>query len=342
MKVVAAHAGVTQATVSMCLANNPRISAATRERVQAIALKLGYEPNPYISTLMRIRRQGRPLKERPVLALVCAQRSADGWRNHASVTIRQMREGALARAAERGYRAQEFWLHCDGMSNERFSQILHARGIHGLLISPLADGDAPPALRWEHFTTVSLTVPMPSLNVTTVCSDHYFSSLQAVRECHRRGYCRPGLVLKRSHHLRFEGRWQAGYLVSPQMLPGLRVCDPLYLENWDQETPALLQWLEREQPDVILSPGCDVLQSVLAREGWGVPKDIGLAWLACTRLGHPCSGIFQNGPLIGATAVDTLISMIERHERGLPRHATTLMVEGQWNAGQTLRPASAL
>src|SRR2546423_6647179 len=129
MKSIAGQAGVTQATVSMSLANNPRIPAATRERIQALARKLGYQPNPYVSTLMRIRRQGRPLKEKPVLALVCAQRTAEGWRNHASVTIRQMREGAIAQAAARGYHTQEFWLYRDGMSNERFSQMLHARGI---------------------------------------------------------------------------------------------------------------------------------------------------------------------------------------------------------------------
>ena len=37
MKVIAAQAGVTQATVSMCLANNPRIPPPTRERIRAIA-----------------------------------------------------------------------------------------------------------------------------------------------------------------------------------------------------------------------------------------------------------------------------------------------------------------
>jgi len=72
-----------------------------------------------------------------------------------------------------------------------------------------------------------------------------------------------------------------------------------------------------------------------------MPKDVGLAWLACTNPGHVCSGIYQNGPMIGEMAVDTLISLIERHERGLPAQATTLMVEGQWNPGKTLRPLSA-
>src|SRR5882757_6416513 len=281
MKSIAAQAGVTQATVSMSLANNPRIPVTTRERIQAIAKKLGYQPNPYVSTLMRIRRAGKPLKDKPALALVCAMRTSDGWRNHTAATIRQMREGALERAALRGYRAQEFWLHRDGMSNERFSEMLHARGIQGLLLSPLADGAPTPTLRWEYFASVSLSVPLPSLTVTTVCNDHYFSSLQAVRECHRRGYRRPGLVLRRAHQRRFQGRWLAGYLISPQLLPDLALTDPLYVEDVEDEA-AVLRWLKREKPDVIISPDCGVLHPLLTKAGWRMPKDVGLAWLACT------------------------------------------------------------
>ncbi len=337
MKTIATAAGVTQATVSMSLANHPRIPLATRVRIQGLAKKLGYQPNPYVSTLMRVRRQGRPLRDKPVLALVCAQRTADGWRNHPAQTIRQMREGAMERAITHGYRPQEFWLYRDGMSRDRFSAMLHVRGIRGLLISPLGDGDATPALHWENFCAVSISVPRPESTITTVCNDHYFSSLQAARECHRRGYQRIGLLLLRSHQMRFQGRWQAGVLVAPHLLPGLKLVPPLLVEEMTDEA-GILRWLRREKPDAIISPGCDSLYEMLPRRGWRVPQDVGLAWLSCTHLGHPCSGIFQNGRLIGAMAVDTLVSQLERHESGLPEQARTLMIEGQWNEGQSLRP----
>src|SRR4051812_2995996 len=96
MKQVAAHAGVTQATVSLSLANHPRISAATRAAVQAVARQLGYQTNPFVAALMRSRRRGRPLPGRPVLAMVCLYDRADGWRNHPARTVRQVHEGALA------------------------------------------------------------------------------------------------------------------------------------------------------------------------------------------------------------------------------------------------------
>ncbi|MEY4923523.1 MAG: hypothetical protein RL598_42, partial [Verrucomicrobiota bacterium] len=75
--------------------------------------------------------------------------------------------------------------------------------------------------------------------------------------------------------------------------------------------------------------------------GWKIPKDIGLASLACSQLGEPVSGIFQNGVLIGMTGIDVVISMLERNERGLPAQAQTVMIEGIWNAGKTLRSAAA-
>jgi len=337
MKAIAAQASVTQATVSMSLAGNPRIPQATRDRIQGIAQKLGYRPNAYISALMRIRRQGRAQSDRPVLALVNNLARPDGWRTHSSQTIMQLREGAIERAAQRGYRGQEFWLHQDGMSTERFSEMLHARAIQGLLLSPLPDGVSLPKLKWDYFAAVALSVPQPSFTITTVCNDHYFSALQAIRECHQRGYRRPGLLMHRVHRERFHGRWDAGYFVARHMLPGITIANPL-LFSGDRPKPDILKkWLKSQQPDVILSSMADVIQDMLRdMGGWRVPGDIGLAWLSCPTPGHAISGIYQNGRLIGATAVDALISMIERNERGLPGQATSIMVEGQWNPGQTL------
>ncbi|MFC6714948.1 LacI family DNA-binding transcriptional regulator [Branchiibius cervicis] len=45
IKDIASQLGVSDATVSLALSGNPRISAATRERVLAAAKQLGYRPN---------------------------------------------------------------------------------------------------------------------------------------------------------------------------------------------------------------------------------------------------------------------------------------------------------
>lgn len=338
MKLIAARAGVTQATVSMSLANHPRIPVATRERIQALAKALGYRPNPYVSTLMRLRRQGKPLPDKPALALVCALRTADGWRNHESQTIRQMREGALERATLRGYRAQEFWLHREGMSNERFSEMLRARGIQGLLLSPLAEGDPPPDLHWDYFAAVSMSVPLPGRTIMTVCNDHFGSCVLAVRECHKRGYRRPGLALREVHRHRFQGRWQAGYLAAGEMMRDLTLVEPLWVDDWNEAVGVQVgRWLERERPDVVINLGGARLRDLIEGTGRRIPEDIGFAWLACPEKDDPLSGVWQNGRLIGVSAADALIGLVESNERGMPDHATTIMLNGKWNEGGTLR-----
>ena len=338
MKVIALQAGVTQATVSMCLANNPRIPVATRARICDLAKEMGYRPNPYVSALMRIRRMGSAHHGHPVIALVNGLESADAWKNAPADTIRQMREGAIQRAADLGYRANEFWLGHEGISGARFSDMLHARGIHGLLLGPAAQTAPTPLLKWERFAAVRLGVPLPSLTVTTVCNDHFFSSIQVMRECWQLGYRRPGLVMLDSHREHFQGRWDGGLLVTESLLPETKPVETLLLKSWDELTP-LTGWLRREKPDVVISPSAKIIQRFLVAQGWRIPKDLGLASLACEELGDPCSGIFQNGRLIGATGIDMVIGMLERNEHGLPAQAQTVMIEGIWNRGRSLRAA---
>jgi hypothetical protein len=191
-------------------------------------------------------------------------------------------------------------------------------------------------LKWEHFATVRLGVPLPDLTVTTVCNDHFYSSLQVMKECWRLGYRRPGLVLLESHLVRFQGRWNGGLLVSRTLLPGTTPVPPLLLKGWDALAP-LAGWLRREKPDVVISPSANEIQRHLQAKGWKIPRDLGLASLACPSQDDPGSGIFQNGRLIGATGIDTVISMLERNELGLPAQAHTVMIEGVWNPGKTLR-----
>ncbi len=101
-----------------------------------------------------------------------------------------------------------------------------------------------------------------------------------------RGYRRPGLVLLHTHQLRFQGRWQAGYLMARQLLPGVRLAPALLLDSSEDEG-AIRRWLAREKPDVIITPASETLPDILARTGRRIPEDIGCALLACPSLDAP-------------------------------------------------------
>lgn len=336
MKEVAEQAGVSQATVSLSLANHPRITPETRSRIQAVAQRLGYQTNPYVAALMRSRRRGKPLPGRPVLAVVCAQDRPDGWRTAPGHTMRQALEAALRQAAARGYEGQEVWLHKDDMSNERFSAMLRARGIQGLLLGPLPPDEPPPALRWDFFSVVRVGVPLHTLPLRAVCHDHFYGSMTAVQECLRLGYRRPGLLLLNAHNANLQHRWEAGFRSAVEAVSAGQRLAPLVCERWP-EPKALREWLHRRRPDVIITPDHETVGRALGAAGCAVPGDIGLVSLACPEAGGRITGIYQDGRLIGSSAADMLIDLVERHERGYPAHGTALMIEGRWVPGQMVR-----
>jgi DNA-binding LacI/PurR family transcriptional regulator len=336
MKEIALRAGVSQATVSLSLSNHPRIPVQTRDRIQSLARQVGYEPNPFVSALMRSRRRGQAVATRPVLAVVCLYERADGWRNAASDTVRRTLEGVLAAIRARGYEGQEVWIQKDGMSNERFSEVLRARGIQGILLGPLAPGKRLPCLEWKDFSVVRVGVPLAEMPMRTVCHDNYAAAHSAVQQCLKLGYRRPGLILLQRHNLNLQYRWQAGFLAATALLPPPDRIAPWSGESWP-EAAELERWLKANRADVILTPAHDAIARALAATGRRIPQDIGLASLACPDPEGPVSGIFQNGRLIGASAANLLIDLVERHERGFPPHPTALMVEGRWNPGRMLR-----
>ena len=57
LREVAAAAGVSLSTASRALSGRGRCSAATRERIQALAETMGYVPDPGRSALIRARWQ---------------------------------------------------------------------------------------------------------------------------------------------------------------------------------------------------------------------------------------------------------------------------------------------
>jgi len=137
MREVANVAGVSIATVSRSLANKAGVSGETRRRVQDACNRLGYRTNPLVAALMSSRRRHASPEGGLTLAYVTAFDTADGWRTHPSPIFRQMFAGAERRAADRNYRLEHFWLYRDGMTNTRFSNMLLARGVRGLLFAPV-------------------------------------------------------------------------------------------------------------------------------------------------------------------------------------------------------------
>eukprot|EP01035_Chromulina_nebulosa_P036270 gene36270-48842_t len=105
---VATRARVHRTTVSLALRDHPRIPAETRERVKAIAAKLGYRINPLVSALMQSRRSGQAVKH-VSLAYVTNYPTRFGWRRPHHDRPDYF-PGAVERARDFGYKLEHFWL----------------------------------------------------------------------------------------------------------------------------------------------------------------------------------------------------------------------------------------
>ncbi|MBI2498324.1 MAG: LacI family DNA-binding transcriptional regulator [Opitutae bacterium] len=335
MKDVAVRARTSVATVSKCLRGVPTIPLSTRERVNRIAQQMGYRLHPYISALMRNRRK-RPaaVAQAPTLAYVTAFPTENGWQREAF--FRALHAGARARAEARGYVLQPFWLYRDDMTNERFSEILWARGIRGMLLSPFPRLGMEIRLHWENFSVVAhgLSLAHPVFHRTS--NDHYQSMMLAMQECRRRGYGRPGFALDTPTSERLEFRWEAAYRVAGERL-GFTMRIPPLMQSARWEPDQLCRWIRREKPDVVITLMLEDQVKELVRRGVRIPEDVGLVSLSVGQPGSPLSGIFQNPSAMGAVATDQLINMVERNETGIPEDPITLTLGGSWNAGRTVR-----
>lgn len=329
---IAKRAGVSVMTVSRALRKQSNISPETQKKIQDIADHLGYRPNPLVSALMTYRRAAKPVQSHLSLGFITNFPTRDGWK--ISKLYEGFFEGVAAAADRHGYGVEIFWMRESGMTPERMTQILVTRSIHGVIVAPLPVAHGELELGWENFSAVALgySLTKPPLHRAV---NHQFRSMRtAMRELRTLGYQRLGLALPASLNERVDRQWVASFLVE-QLVVDHGV--PLFVpddEEWNFES--FRKWFVAHAPDVVISHE-EIVLDWLKKLGARVPEEVGFVHLNCTDQSGKSAGIYQNGPVIGAVAVDFLIGMIHRNERGVPALSHSLLVEGTWVQGKTIR-----
>jgi len=332
---VAERAGVHRTTVSLALRDYPRLPLATRQRVQAIAKKLGYRANPLVTALMRSRRAGKMVKH-AVLAYVTNHPTRFGWRPPETVQP-DFFPGAVARAWELGYKLEHFWMAEPGMTPARFSNILSARGIHGVLIGRLPVNLHQLDLAWERFSCVALGLTLESPRLHHVAENHFFTTRHAVQQCLDRGYRRIGFAFTTPNdYPRVGDRWLGGFLCQQLRLnPAKRI--PPYQDGPDDRRK-FLAWFKRWRPDALLLSRAEPARDWLREVGVRIPRDVGLVELRNENpaLGH--AGVYFDPVKIGALGVEMLVGLAHRGEVGVSADPHEVLLTGEWREGDTLPP----
>ena len=337
LKDIAAMAGVSPMSVSLALRNSPRVSAATRERVQTLAEKMGYRPNAFATTLVQHRISRHAQFQASLAFIHCCERLGD-WRR--SGTHTRFRTGALARAGALGYQLEELWLEDPQLAPETLQRMLHHRGIPGLLLSSLNDNllSRPGYMSRFHALDIaplacaSVGWRMEHPPIHCASNDQYHSAALAVKQLRSLGYQRVGLVISATSDEALDYRFRAGYLAQLDASPGEQAI-PIVAPGTNGRS-RFLRWYREWKPDAIISQMPHILPW-LRHEGIDVPREVAVALLDLQFGRHDsgCAGVNQNHEQVGMAAVDLVVSQIQRNETGCPPYQKSLLIQGEWVNG---------
>ena len=334
LREIASAAGVSVMTVSRALRNQSNLSPETRARVQRIAEELGYRPNPLVSALMSYRRAANPVRSNLTIAFLTNFTTRDGWRQN-QINV-DFFNGAAASSDRHGYKLEEFWLREPKMTARRLSRILYSRNVSGIIVSPLPVALGHIRMDWENFSAVSMgySLAWPPLHRAV---NHQFRSMRmALRRLRKMGFRRIGLALRASFDERVEHHWMGAFLADQMRMPPAERVPPHMLPDKEWNEAAFRKWFRKHRPDVVISQHEELLPW-LESAGAKAPDDVGFVHLNCPRRSGYYTGIYQNGPAVGTVAVDFLVGMIQRNERGIPALPHSILVEGTWVEGETLK-----
>lgn len=332
---VAAAAEVTRSTVSLALRNDPRLPAATRRRIQAVADNLGYRPDPEIGRLMARLREGRRAPPGAPLGLLTAFERPDPWKNN-PFTGRAV-FSARERAAQLGYDLDTFWLNHEQGNPERLRRVLLTRGIGAVLLlnTPEPWEDYPFDLSPFALATLGYSLNLP---VHRASAHVYLDTLKGMQRLYALGYRRPGFVANRSSDARVRHLFQAAFLVGQRLQEDFQRLDPLVVKRLNAEV--LTAWYRRYRPDVIIThaPPVGIFREWLEDAGVAVPAEVALVSLDLPTESIAVSGILQNHEAVAAAAVDLLVAQIQVGEKGYSEAPKTTLIEGRWVDGGTAPP----
>jgi len=310
MRAIAAEAGVTHPTVSMAMRNDPRISVATRRKVQRIARKLGYRPDPEISKLMHHLR----MKHKPTFKSTIAAVTALSEENEPPYAV-ALREGAQKTAEALGYGFSLFRVDVGRKRDSSLQRMLRGRGVEGVLLLLMKDATSlGKFLDWDDFSLVAGTYGVLAPDFHRAVPDQFGNTMLICRHLARLGCRRIGLVGWRSTLAVVDNRFSAAVMWQNTM-GGTEFVRPYIYENDIRE--GLRAWFDAERPDGLIV-GTEKDARIIASElGPHTPDNAHIA--VTERVGQSLfSGIDQRAAEVGAAAAAKLHGLIQRGEKGIP------------------------
>jgi len=335
LRSLAAEAGVSLTTMSFALRNSREVSRETRERLQRLARKRGYRPDPHVTKLMTHLRTSAAHR---ASANICGLEQR--WVPQPELKGNygeKLRTSLRARAESLGYAFSIISLE-EYPQPAQLQRVLVSRGIEGLLLLPMrAPTDLSDRLDWRTFATVSVTSSVIAPHFHSVMPHHFDNMIRACRELTRAGFRRIGIAMSQQWDVRVNHRWTGGLAWHAQFggtEPVVPLLDDRAGPNLDPA--ALGRWLRVQRPDAVILQTLDhttIDQAMRELPASARPTVVSMNWPTPDA---DC-GIDQRVERIGAVAIEVLAAMLNRGEKGVPELPNSTMVEGLWIPGKLAR-----
>ena len=329
---IASALGVSKTTVSLALKNHPRISRAMREKIQKTAADLGYQPHPILSQIAAMRWKNMPHGPRTNVAFVTQRHPSPGFKN-------AFFEGAKEAAESMGYHMEEFKIG-DYSGKVEATRVLTARGVEGVIISPIPSVDEVIELGWDAFSCIHIDTglndpPMHHVRPNYLRAAHQGWRMAIERDAPSIGFA---LIIEASGIMSSRDLAACEHISKYDPERG-RIKSLLILEPWKYEP--VVPWFRKHHPKMIITNNVGVYWELRGR-GVKIPEDVEIICLNTWHEGNRMvSGFHLTHNTLGRAAMELLDGMIRRGERGVPRQPSSTVIDLEWHDGTTLREMPA-
>jgi len=321
---VALAAGVGKSTASRALKGDKHVARKTSKIVLEAAQKLGYQPDPVLSSLARERWRSRENFTGTTVALIhYPLPGVSSNIDYDSVGIHYV-------AQSRGYRVETIDAS-EYPDSSRLAQMLECRNYRGLIFGPM---HCPPdwlKIDWSAFAMVAYGAGSIHQRVDCVAPDYLGMTRLTLRKAREAGFHRIGFALLDDQDTLGRDEMLAACIL--EEIPGVAPIPPYVGSATNPE--AFFRWFHQHELDALVSnrPNPHTwLSSVCFR----FPEDVAFA---CIELqpGTPpeLSGFVFSGDKLGKRAMELLDHSLCTNTRGIPEFPARLTLTPPWNEGST-------
>jgi DNA-binding LacI/PurR family transcriptional regulator len=151
--------------------------------------------------------------------------------------------------------------------------------------------------------------------------------MTALRMLKKQGHKRIGFYCGSTINERMFRAWSASFLAHHPLATARKAAGAAE----DASQADFLAWMRKGKPEVVIDGGHVVMEWLKALPESKRPILVTLAW----RSDFPeVTGIDQQADVLGAAAVDLLVTQYQQNERGIPEAPKIVMTEGVWRAAQ--------